>query len=82
MAQIVVRQLNDDVKAKLQQRARQNGRSTEEEVREILGNAVRGEGSSLTRLGSKVAKRFEGIGLETDIEELRGETVSPPRFET
>jgi hypothetical protein len=35
-AQLVVRNLDDDVKAKLQQRARQHGRSTEEEVREIL----------------------------------------------
>ena len=32
MAQLVVRNLDDDVKAKLQQRARQHGPSTEEEV--------------------------------------------------
>jgi len=38
MAQLVVRNLDDDVKAKLQQRARRHGRSTEEEVREILRN--------------------------------------------
>jgi plasmid stability protein len=43
MAQLVVRNLDDDVKAKLQQRARQHGRSTEDEVREILRNAVRNE---------------------------------------
>src|SRR6266478_5930799 len=43
MAQLIVRNLEDDVKAKLQQRARQHGRSTEEEVREILRAAVRTE---------------------------------------
>jgi plasmid stability protein len=40
VAQLGVRNLDDDVKAKLQQRAIQHGRSTEEEVREILRNAV------------------------------------------
>ena len=35
MAQLVVRNLDDDVKAKLQRRARRHGRSTEEEVREL-----------------------------------------------
>jgi plasmid stability protein len=33
MAQMVVLNLDDDVKLKLQQRAKQHGRSTEEEVR-------------------------------------------------
>src|SRR5215212_1684739 len=40
MAQLVVRNLEDDVKAKLQRRARRHGRSTEEEVRDILRDAV------------------------------------------
>lgn len=43
MAQMVVRNLDDDVKLKLPQRAKQHGRSTEEEVREILRDAVRSE---------------------------------------
>ena len=43
MAQLVVRNLDDDVKVKLQQRAKQHGWSTEEEVREILRNAVGNE---------------------------------------
>jgi plasmid stability protein len=43
MTQMVVRNLDDDVKLKLQQRAKQHGRSTEEEVREILREAVRSE---------------------------------------
>ena len=41
MADILIRQLDDDTKTKLQRPARRHGRSTDEEVREILRNAVR-----------------------------------------
>lgn len=81
MAQILVRQLDDDVKAKLQQRARRHGRSTEEEVREILRNAVRDEAQPPASLGSRIAARFSGVGLEEEILELRGHPVRPARLE-
>lgn len=82
MAQLVVRRLDDDVKAKLQRRARRHGRSTEEEVREILRNAVRNEGDARPPLGSRLAARFTGVGLEEPIPELRGQTVRPADFES
>jgi plasmid stability protein len=82
MAQILVRQLEDDVKAKLQRRARRHGRSTEEEVRDILRNAVRDEESAPARLGSSIAARFAGIGLDDEIIELRGQPLSPAQFES
>ena len=44
MAQLLVRNLDGDVKLKLQRRASRNGRSTEEEVRAILRSAVLEEG--------------------------------------
>lgn len=81
MGQLVVRQLEDDVKAKLQRRARRHGRSTEEEVRDILRNAVKGEGVSGQALGSKLAARFARIGLREEIPELRGQSVRPADFE-
>lgn len=81
MAQILIRQLEDDVKAKLQQRARTHGRSTEEEVRDILRNAVRDGGQPPAKLGSRIAARFAQVGLEEDIVELRGEPVRPARFD-
>jgi len=81
MAQILVRQLEDDVKAKLQRRARQHGRSTEEEVREILRNAVRDGERAPAQLGSRIAARFAKVGLEEDIVELRGQPVRPARFD-
>ena len=81
MAQILIRQLDDDTKAKLQRLARRHGRSTEEEVREILRNAVRNVDTPPGRLGSRIASRFEGVGLLEDITELRGQPVQPAQFD-
>lgn len=81
MGQLLVRQLDDQVKAKLQRRARRHGRSTEEEVREILGNAVRGEDGVRAPLGSRLAARFARIGLDEDIPELRGQPARQADFE-
>jgi antitoxin FitA len=81
VAQLVVRNLEDEVKVRLQQRAQRHGRSTEEEVREILRNAVRGESTHRTRLGSRLRARFAGIGLKEELPELRGEVARPATFE-
>lgn len=80
MAQILIRQLDDDTKAKLKRRARRHGRSTEEEVREILRNAVRGMDEPPDRLGSRIAARFKGVGFEKGIAEFRGRAVHPAEF--
>jgi plasmid stability protein len=77
MAQLLVRHLDDDVKIKLQRRARRHGHSTEEEVREILYNAVRDEDGAQAPLGSRLAARFAGLGLREDVPELRGEPARP-----
>jgi plasmid stability protein len=82
MAQLLVRHLDDDVKAKLQIRARRHGHSTEEEVREILRNAVRDEGGVRAPLGSRLAARFAGLGLTQEIPELRGQPAQPADFES
>ncbi|ASX03501.1 FitA-like ribbon-helix-helix domain-containing protein [Mycobacterium intracellulare] len=80
MAQILIRQLEDDTKAKLQRLARQHGRSTEEEAREIIRNAVRNVDNPPGRLGSRIASRFKGMGLTEDIPERRGQLVQPAKF--
>jgi len=82
MAQLLVRHLEDDVKDKLQVRARRHGRSTEEEVREILRCAVKDEGGERVRLGSRIASRFAGQGLTQDLPELRGQEARPADFES
>ncbi|MFQ5346221.1 MAG: toxin-antitoxin system [Rhodothalassiaceae bacterium] len=77
MAQLLVRKLEDDVKAKLKRRARRHGRSTEEEVREILRSAVRHEDRSCLPLGTRIGARFAAIGLDEDIPEQRGQLARP-----
>lgn len=81
MAQILIRQLDDDTKAKLQRLARQHGRSTEEEVRDILRNAVRNVDEPPRQLGSRIASRFNRVGLMGEIPEMRGQSVQPAQFE-
>jgi plasmid stability protein len=77
MAQVVVRQLEEEVKARLKRRAERHGRSMEEEVREILRNAAREEGRSVARLGSRIAARFGKVGLSEQLPELRGQRPRP-----
>ena len=82
MAQLVVRTLEDDVKAKLQRRARLHGRSTEAEVRDILQNAVKEESDSRQGLGSQIAAIFAGLGLDEEIPEQRGQPARPADFDS
>jgi len=85
MAELLIQHLDDDVKAKLQHRARRHGRSIEEEVREILREAVRDvrdEDGTRKPLGSRIAARFAGLGLTEDIPELRGEQARPADLES
>ena len=82
MAQLVVRNLEDEVKRKLQRRARRHGRSMEEEVRDILRNAAdKEEAAASGNLGSKISALFHGLGWDKDIPELRGHPVRPISFE-
>lgn len=81
MAQFVVRNLEGDVKAKLQRRAKRHGHSMEEEVREILRSAVHEEESPAGGLGTEIAALFSKTGLESEIPELRGHTIHPASFE-
>jgi len=81
MAQLVVRNLENLVKTRLQLRARRNGRSMEEEIRDILRSAAVEEATPGGGLGNEIAGLFRKIGLEADIPELRGQTVKPSEFE-
>ncbi|HEY2293100.1 MAG TPA: toxin-antitoxin system [Thermoanaerobaculia bacterium] len=82
MAELLIRHLDDDVKTKLQHRAHLHGRSTEEEVREILRDAVRDKSGTRQPLGSRIAARFAGLGLTEDVPELRGEQARPADLES
>jgi plasmid stability protein len=78
MAQLVVRNLDDDVKERLQQRANKHGRSMEAEVREILRSAVAEIAEPSEPLGTRIATRFKKIGFDEPVEELRGWDIRVP----
>jgi antitoxin FitA len=77
MAQFIVRDLEDTVKARLKRRAERHGRSMEEEVRDILRNAAKEENRPLPNLGSRIAARFAKTGLSDDLPELHGQAPRP-----
>ena len=84
MAQIVVRKLEDQVKVRLQHRAKRHGRSMEEEAREILRNAVKEPETPEVGFGTASAALFSGQGifLEEPIQEIRGMRMQIPDFES
>jgi antitoxin FitA len=77
MAQFVVRNLEDEVKAALQRRARAHGWSMEEEVRRILRRAILEPEATPGGLGSRMAARFADVGLDQPLPELRGQDIEP-----
>lgn len=81
MAQLVVRKIENGVKAQLQRRAKRNGRSMEEEVRDILRNAVVQEEVPAGELGTEISALFSKVGLESDVPELRGHEITALSFE-
>ena len=80
MAQLLVRNLEDRLKVRLQRRARTHGRSMEEEAREILRNALREE-EPARGLGTEIAALFRDCGLQEEIPELRGHAARPAVLE-
>ena len=79
LAQLIVRNIEEQVKAGLRRRARRNGRSMEQEVREILRDAAQ-DTPPAYGLGTAIAALFVKHGLDEDIPELRGHEVQPASF--
>ena len=81
MASITVRNLEDGLKRKLRVRAAQNGRSMEQEARDILRAALDEESSPVKDLASAIRARFEPLGgVELELP-ARGPMREPPRFD-
>lgn len=83
MAQILVRNLDDALKARLQRRAKRNGRSMEAEAREILRDALKRDNKEPQGgLGTELVALFSGSGvyLEEPIPEIRGMRMQIPDF--
>ena len=87
MAQLVVRNLEESVKRHLKQRAAQNGRSLEGEVRDILTRAVKADRSDRREpgrkgFGTRLAEIFAGkVPPEFEIPNFRSEPVRPAKFD-
>ena len=91
VAQLLVRNLDEDVKRRLQERAARRGHSMEEEVRDILARlgfrsldeVLRAAAAALDDqpraepLGTRIARRFAGLGLREDLPELHGHAARP-----
>ena len=80
MAQMVIRNLDNDVKENLKRQAIVHGWSMEKEAREILRGVLKKKRQPTAGLGSRIAARFTGIGLDKDLPELRGQIISPVDF--
>ena len=80
MALVVIRHLEEVVKARLKRRAARHGRSMEEEVRHILRDAVKTDAHPVAKLGSRIAARFAKVGLTAELPELRGQAPQPAKF--
>lgn len=66
MSSITIRNLDDDLKARLRLRAARHGLSMEQEVRNILQRTLTGESSTLNGLdlATRIHHRFKGLGAE------------------
>jgi antitoxin FitA len=81
MASITIRRLDDSVKARLRVRAARNGRSMEEEARQVLTTALAEEPKRPLNLAEAIRSLFEPLGgVELEIPP-REPMRPPPTFE-
>jgi plasmid stability protein len=80
MAQFIVRDLEETVKARLKRRAARHGRSMEDEVRHILRDAVKDQDHRVNKLGSRIAARFAKVGLTAELPEFHDQAPQAVKF--
>lgn len=80
MASITIRNLDDRLNERLRVRAAEHGRSMEEEVLQILRQAI-GPTEANRNLGEAIHQRFAAIrGIELELPD-RGPMPEPPSFD-
>ena len=84
MAQLLVRNLEDQLKVRLQRRAKSHGHSMEAEARDILRDALREDKAQSVGFGTASVALFSGQGvfLDEPIAELRDICLQVPDFES
>ncbi len=81
MASITVRNLDEDIKRRLRIRAAENGRSMEQEAREILRAALGQTQTPVLNLAEAIRSRFAALG-GADLELPPREPMpEPPTFD-
>ena len=81
MASITVRNLEEGLKRQLRIRAAENGRSMEQEAREIFRAALAQDPSTGENLADAIRARFEPLGgVELDLP-AREPIPDPPKFD-
>jgi plasmid stability protein len=80
MASITIRNLDDDLKARLRVRAARRGRSMEEEAREIIRCALSRQPRRRRNLATAIQRRFADLG-GVELEGIeRDPTREPPHL--
>ncbi len=81
MVSITVRNIEDGLQKRLRNRAAENGRSMEEEVREILRTALSHESQTQRNLAHAIRSRFAPLGgVELDLPP-RSPIRKPPQYD-
>jgi plasmid stability protein len=78
MATLVIRDLRDDVKARLRIQAAEHGHSMEAEARALLTTALFGR--RIEGLGTYIHEQFAGIGGVELVTPVRDESARAVRF--
>ncbi len=81
MAQLIIRNLDEDIKHCLQERAARHGRSLEDEIREIFRAAAYPPAAPIEPLGTRIARRFAGIGPTEPLEKPSSQPARPAIFD-
>ena len=79
MASLTLRNIDESLKASLRMCAAENGRSMEEEARQILKQFLLRKRCS-TGIGSRISKRFAAIGGVDLPDTHRSDPRRPPAF--
>ena len=80
MSQMTIRNLDEDLKRLLRVRAAHNGRSMEEEARQILRLALSRQEPPRNDLGVVIHERFRALGGVEIVTPKRGPARRPPEF--
>lgn len=82
MTEITLRDFDPEQLHQLEELAAEQGQPLDAFVVSLLADVLRHRNADREKgLGTRIAKRFEGLGFnEGEIEELRGHPVQPPEF--